>query len=183
MNMNIPKTQLDIFFEKRNELIKDLSLGKIDKILFLEKNYNLIKDLNMKPLLNISSIKEGMYNYQYYNILAKYFRQKASLYSNNKKFKKKYTENMNKSNNYYIEKDKQLFEIIKLSKSSDLESYFVKMHSKKLNNNLFEIVLKNTDFAIFHSINVKILNLLKERCVFLNEIKESKIDKYVNTNI
>lgn len=183
MSMNIPKSQLDLFFKKRNTLIEELSLGKIDKILFLEKNYNLIKDLNMKPLLNISSVKEGMYNYQYYNILAKYFRKKASLYSNSKKFKKKYIENMNKSNNYYIQKDKQLFELIKITDSSQIEAYFVKMHSKKLDKNLFEIVLKNVDFAIFHSMNMEILNFLKKKCVFFNEIKESRIDKYVNTNI
>ena len=60
--MNIPTVQLEKFFKKRNELITDLSIGKIDKISFLEKNYELIQNLSMKPLLNISSLEEGMYN-------------------------------------------------------------------------------------------------------------------------
>ena len=88
--MNIPAKQLEIFFKRRNELIKELSIRKIDKLSFLEKNYELIQNLNMKPLLNISSLEEGMYNYQYYNILAKFFKQKSILYSNNKKKQKKY---------------------------------------------------------------------------------------------
>ena len=88
--MNIPTKQLEIFFKRRNELIKELSIRKIDKLSFLEKNYELIQNLNMKPLLNISTLEEGMYNYQYYNILAKFFKQKSILYSNNKKKQKKY---------------------------------------------------------------------------------------------
>lgn len=54
--MNIPKFQLKLFLEKRNELIKKLSSREIDKISFLEQNYNLIKNLNMKPLLDISTV-------------------------------------------------------------------------------------------------------------------------------
>ena len=88
--MNIPTKQLETFFKKRNDLILELSEGKIDKISFLEKNYELIQNLNMKPLLNISTLEEGMYNYQYYNILAKFFKQKSILYSNNKIKQKKY---------------------------------------------------------------------------------------------
>ncbi|MBF1300078.1 MAG: hypothetical protein HXM97_03510, partial [Parvimonas sp.] len=51
--MNIPTKQLETFFKKRNDLILELSIRKIDKISFLEKNYELIQNLNMKPLLNI----------------------------------------------------------------------------------------------------------------------------------
>ena len=112
LSMNIPTKQLEIFFKRRNELIKELSIRKIDKLSFLEKNYELIQNLNMKPLLNISSLEEGMYNYQYYNILAKFFKQKSILYSNNKKKQKKYNENLMKSNNYYAEKDKYLLKMI-----------------------------------------------------------------------
>ncbi|BFT66695.1 hypothetical protein GAI15033_12710 [Parvimonas parva] len=183
MNMNIPKRQLEIFFKKRNELIQELSDKKIDKITFLEKNYELVQNLNMKPLLNISSLEEGMYNYQYYNILAKFFKQKSTLYSNNKKKLKKYTENIQKSNNYYAEKDKHLLKMIDFLDENFTESYFIDMHSKRLNNSLFEIVVKNVEFAIFHSMNEEILKKLKEKNIFIDEIRISKINEYVNTNI
>jgi len=161
--MNIPTKQLEIFFKRRNELIKELSIRKIDKLSFLEKNYELIQNLNMKPLLNISSLEEGMYNYQYYNILAKFFKQKSILYSNNKKKQKKYNENLMKSNNYYAEKDKYLLKMIDFLDEKTTESYFIDMNSKRLNNSLFEIVVKDVDFAIFHSMNIEILQKLKEK--------------------
>lgn len=182
-DMNIPTKQLEVFFKKRNDLISELSQGKIDKISFLEKNYELIQNLNMKPLLNISSLEEGMYNYQYYNILAKYFKQKSQLYSNNKKKQKKYNENLMKSNNYYAEKDKYLFRMIDFLDKDSSEAYFIDMNSKRLNNSLFEIVVKDVEFAIFHSMNEKILEKLYEKNIFINETRISKIDDYVNTNI
>ena len=174
-DMNIPTKQLEVFFEKRNDLISELSQGKIDKIAFLEKNYELIQNLNMKPLLNISSLEEGMYNYQYYNILAKFFKQKSQLYSNNK--------NLMKSNNYYAEKDKYLFRMIDFLDKDSSEAYFIDMNSKRLNSSLFEIVVKDVEFAIFHSMNEKILEKLYEKNIFINETRISKIDDYVNTNI
>lgn len=183
LSMNIPTKQLEIFFKRRNELIKELSIRKIDKLSFLEKNYELIQNLNMKPLLNISSLEEGMYNYQYYNILAKFFKQKSILYSNNKKKQKKYNENLMKSNNYYAEKDKYLLKMIDFLDEKTTESYFIDMNSKRLNNSLFEIVVKDVDFAIFHSMNIEILQKLKEKNIFINEIRISKINDYVNTNI
>ena len=182
-DMNIPTKQLEVFFKKRNDLISELSQGKIDKISFLEKNYELIQNLNMKPLLNISSLEEGMYNYQYYNILAKFFKQKSQLYSNNKKKQKKYNENLMKSNNYYAEKDKYLFRMIDFLDKDSSEAYFIDMNSKRLNNSLFEIVVKDVEFAIFHSMNEKILEKLYEKNIFINETRISKIDDYVNTNI
>lgn len=181
--MNIPTKQLETFFKKRNDLIFELSNGKIDKISFLEKNYELIQNLNMKPLLNISSLEEGMYNYQYYNILAKFFKQKSILYSNNNKKQKKYNENLMKSNNYYAEKDKYLLRMIDFLDENSTEAYFIDMNSKRLNNSLFEIVVKDIEFAIFHSMNIGILQKLKEKNIFVNEIRISKIDDYVNTNI
>lgn len=180
--MSITKKHLDDFFEKRNHLIRRLSQKEITKSSFLEHNYELIKNLNMKPFLNISSIEEGMYNYQYYNILAKYFKQKA-VYYHNKKGKKRYLENLKKAENYYTQKDKQLLQIIKISSPENMEGYFVEMYSKKLNSNLFEIVLKNMDFAIFHSMNAEILKVLRQKNVFLETTKKSKIDDYINTNI
>lgn len=183
LSMNIPTKQLEIFFKRRNELIKELSIRKIDKLSFLEKNYELIQNLNMKPLLNISSLEEGMYNYQYYNILAKFFKQKSILYSNNKKKQKKYNENLMKSNNYYAEKDKFLLKMIDFLDKNSTEAYFIDMNSKRLNNSLFEIVVKDVEFAIFHSMNVEILQKLKEKNIFIDEIRISKINDYVNTNI
>jgi len=91
--------------------------------------------------------------------------------------------NLMKSNNYYAEKDKYLLRMIDFLDENSTEAYFIDMNSKRLNNSLFEIVVKDVEFAIFHSMNIEILQKLKEKNIFVNEIRISKIDDYVNTNI
>ena len=88
-----------------------------------------------------------------------------------------------KSNNYYAEKDKFLLKMIDFLDKNSTEAYFIVMNSKRLNNSLFEIVVKDVEFAIFHSMNVEILQKLKEKNIFIDEIRISKINDYVNTNI
>ena len=88
-----------------------------------------------------------------------------------------------KSNNYYAEKDKYLFRMIDFLDKDSSEAYFIDMNSKRLNSSLFEIVVKDVEFAIFHSMNEKILEKLNEKNIFVNETRISKINDYVNTNI
>lgn len=180
--MNIPQKQLEEFIKNRQNLIKKLDNKELSKIDFIEENYGLIQKLNMKPLLDISSIEEGIYNYQYYNILAKVFKQRA-IYSSGKKKEKKYNENIQKSNNYYDQKDIQLKKLLEFVNFNEVESYYIKMHSKRLNKNIFEIVLKNVEMAIFHSMNQDILEILKKNNAFTDEIKDSKISEYINSNL
>lgn len=180
--MNIPQRQLQDFIKNRQHLIQKLDEGKLSKIDFIEENYNLIQKLNMKPLLDISSVEEGIYNYQYYNILAKIFKQRA-IYSTGKKKEKKYNQNIKKSNNYYDQKDLQLKKLLNFVDFNEVDAYYIKMHSKRLNSNIFEIVLKNVTMAIFHSMNGDILKILKENNAFTDEIKDSKISEYINSNL
>lgn len=180
--MNIPKKQLSEFISRRQDLIKKLDEKLLSKTDFIEENYQLIQKLNMKPLLNISSIDEGIYNYQYYNILAKVFKQRA-IYSNGKRKQKKYSENMQKSNNYYNQKDIQLMKLLEFVDFNEVEAYFINMHSKRLNSNIFEIVLNNVEMAIFHSMNPEILKFLKKNNIFIDEVRDSKINDYINNNI
>ena len=132
----------------------------------------------MKSFLKLDTVEKGIYNYQYYNILAKYHNYAANEYKG--KNKKKYSFELNKANNYYSEKDKTTMEILKLLKFENIESYYITMFSNRLKNNIFEIVLLDYEKAIFHSMNEKILKELKNNGVFSNIEKKSKIDSYVN---
>lgn len=172
---------LDLFMEKRNSIIDRLDRKEITKEEFLEENYFLLNRLSMKPFLKIDNISKGIYNYQYYNILAKYHGNLANDYKN--RDKKKYKKEINKINNYYYEKDKIIIKILDIDNYENIESYYIKMHSTRLNNNLFEIVITNREKAIFHSMNIEILKKLKENKVFIEETKLSKIDEYVNSGI
>ncbi|WP_242491851.1 DUF6648 family protein [Miniphocaeibacter massiliensis] len=166
------------FIEKRNTLINKLDSKEIDKNEFLVLNYQMVDKLSMKPFLKIDTVEKGIYNYQYYNILAKYHNYRANDYKG--KNKKKYNVEINKSSNYYSEKDKVTIEILRLINFENVESYYITMFSSRLKNNIFEIVLLDYEKAIFHSMNNIILQELKKNKVFSNIEKLSKIDSYVN---
>ncbi|QQK07489.1 DUF6648 family protein [Miniphocaeibacter halophilus] len=179
--MKSERELLNLFIQKRNDLIDQLDKGKINKEVFLENNYALLDRLSMKPFLKIDTVEKGIYNYQYYNILAKYHNNLANKYK--EKDKKRYKKEINKTNNYYYEKDRIILEILELVEYKNIDCYFIEMHSNRLNNNLFEIILNNYEKTILHSMNTDILNKLKRKGVFNNAVKKSKIDLYVNSGI
>ena len=61
-----------------------------------------------------------------------------------------------------------------------MEAYFIKVESKYLKDKLYEIVLLDYDEAIFHSKSLWLLNILKEKGVFIEGKKKSLIDEYIN---
>jgi len=69
---------LDLFFETRNNLIERYSSGEFSKKEFIELNYQFLQELNLEPFAGrIKSFKMGIYNYQYFNIMAKYSNMMA----------------------------------------------------------------------------------------------------------
>lgn len=168
------------FFKRRSFLIKELEAGRLTKKQFLENNYNLVRRATMKPFLRIDSYEMGMYNYQYYNVLAKYYKMLAKDAKEAGRPDRYYREYLNKGNNYYNEKDKATLSIIEFLDFENMEAYYIDVNSKSLNGKLFEIVLLNHEEAIFHSKSEKLLRILKEKNTFTNEMKKSIIDNYIN---
>ena len=118
-----------------------------------------------------------MYNYQYYNILAKYYNMKV-LEEIDKRKEDYFHRDMR--NNYYNEKDKVTMDILKLLNFQDIEAYFIEMESDGLDDQIFEIVLLNYEKAVFHSKSFWLLKKLKEKNVFIREKKKSIINEYIN---
>ncbi|WP_407654218.1 DUF6648 family protein [Anaerococcus porci] len=180
----------DIIMEEKNKLISfntwrkesiDLLTNKrIGKNEFLEKNYEYLKKLDLKPFSNISSVMEAIYNYQYYNIMAKRSNSLAFDIHNNPKKKKYYKNLINNRENFYHLKDIASLRLLELVEYSGIEAYYIKLRSKRLTGEIFEIVLKNHDKLILHSKSKNLLRKLVENNCFDSEIKESKIDSYVN---
>jgi len=170
-------------------------MGDLTKNEFIEANFNTIESLGIKPFKRIDNVKKAIYNYQYYNVLAKYYyrlsrdypdgsRQRASLIA--------------QSNNYYYEKDKVTMKLLHLLDFRNVEAYFVKVKSRKLQDKLFEIVIRDPDVLfeintlsfsrsgmeaddlVLHSKNPIILKRLREEGVFLDEKKRSVTDSYIN---
>ena len=62
----------------------------------------------------------------------------------------------------------------------NVESYFIKLRSKRLQGIIFEIYISSLDKVILHSKNNNILNMLRQNEVFDEEVRPSLIDSYVN---
>lgn len=166
------------FLETRNSLIESYSDGEITKKEFLEDNFNYLKKLNIKPFKEIDSFEKGMYNYQYYNILAKYYNMK--VLEAREDFSDKFYSYRDMRNRYYHEKDKVTMSFLKFLEFKDIKAYYVEMESDTLDDQIYEIVLLNYEKAIFHSKSFWLLKKLREKNVFLREKKKSLIDEYIN---
>lgn len=178
--MIIEKKKLDLFEDWRIESIELLTDQKIDKDEFLERNYKFLVDLGLKPFSKIYDLEEAIYNYQYYNIMAKFANSKAFKFQNSPKKKKVYTKLINDRENYYYLKDLATSSLIEIVGFENIDAYFINLRSKRLTGQIFEIKVKNCDKLILHSKNKKILEKLRCNSAFCEEIRESLIDSYVN---
>ncbi len=181
-NLGIYKRKgiFDDFFDNRSSLIIQFSNGDITKREFLEYNFELVRKTNLKPFLKVDTYEKGMYNYQYYNVLAKYYNMLAREIKNTRKHQRYYSYYRNKGNNYYHEKDRATLSLLKFLEFKGVEAYFIKVESKFLKGKLYEIVLLDYEEAIFHSKALWLLEILREEGVFIEEKKVSLIDSYIN---
>lgn len=168
------------FFDNRSLLIRQYKDEEITKKQFLDYNYDLVQKTSMKPFLRIDTYEMGMYNYQYYNVLAKYFTAMAKEVKNTKRHQRYYNYYLNKGNNYYNEKDKAALSLMEFLNFEGIEAYYIDVNSKRLQNELYEIVLLDYKEAIFHSKALWLLDILKEKGIFIDEMKKSLIDEYIN---
>ena len=180
LNIYSRKSIFERFFDNRSSLILQFGNGDLSKREFLEQNFDLVRKSNLKPFLRVDTYEKGMFNYQYYNVLAKYYTMLAKEIKNTRKHQKYYSYYLNKGNNYYHEKDKAALALLKFLEFKGVEAYFVKMESKFLRDKLYEIVLLDYKEAIFHSKALWLLEILREEKVFFEEKKVSLIDEYIN---
>lgn len=180
MKDNFERLFLEKFFENRNDLIDKLENGTIDKSEYIEKTHTFIKGLSMGPFINnIDSYEKAMYNYQYYNIMAKDCNKLAKELKYKDPFRAK--DLRDEALVYYKSKDKQTSALLDLVKYKNVEAYYVKTDSRSLKGELYEVVFKDFDRAIFHSKSKYILNKLRKNNVFSKNNRKSLIDDYINT--
>lgn len=171
---------IEDFFRNRDSLIEALAQGEIGKREFLDGNYQYIVNNNIKPFEIIDSFEKGMYNYQYYNVMAKYYKSLISEMKTEKKTSSFYGKYMEDMKYYYDEKDKVSFRLLKHIKYKNVEAYYIDVNSNNLKNKLFEIVLKDYKYAVLHSMAQWLLNALIKEQVFDSNCRKSVIDDYVN---
>lgn len=170
----------DRFFEHRDSLIIQYKNGDITKREFLEGNFDFVQRVKLKPFSRVDSFEKGIYNYQYNNVLAKYYNMLAADIKDDINFAKQYKSCRYKANYYYNEKDKATLQLLRFLEFKNIEAYFIKVESEYLNDKLYEIVLKDYEFAIFHSKSNWLLKILRDEGIFFEKKRTSLIDGYIN---
>ncbi len=183
------------FLRHRQSLLIQYKMGDLTKNEFIEENFKAIESLGIKPFKRIDNVKKAIYNYQYYNVLAKFYYRQALDFPSGSKQRNNY---LAQSYDCYYEKDKVTMSLLRLLDYKNVDAYFVRVRSKRLQNKLFEIVIYDTDAlmeintlsipyggpeadnVVLHSKNTTILKRLQEEGVFHDEKKRSVTDSYIN---
>lgn len=168
------------FFEHRDLSITKFADGDISKKEYIMENMDFIEKLGVKPFKNIDSFEKGMYNYQYFNMLAKYYYMEAQELIDKGEPSKYYQSFQDEGYYYYQQKDKSTLKLLNFLKFNNMEAYYIKVESYSLQGKLYEINLKDFDKAILHSKSYKILDALIKKGVFIDNMQKSLIDGYVN---
>lgn len=169
--------KFDQFLRNRQNLIDQYKKGDLTKEEFIDENYNCVNTLGIKPFQKIDNVKKAIYNYQYYNVLAKYYQKRAHDLSKRHESREDFFQ---QANYFYSRKDQVTIRLLQLLDFTGVEAYYVKVHSPNLKGRLFEIVLQDYDNLILHSKNEVLLNMLKKENVFNEEKRKSLVDSYIN---
>ncbi|MFQ8688131.1 MAG: DUF6648 family protein [Lachnospirales bacterium] len=166
---------LQRYFNYRQALIEQYTKGDLTKKEYLNLNLDAVLALKDEPFKRVDSLEKGLFNYQFFNAMAKDASMEAKKYAS-KDFCGIYTEQVNY---YYNRKDSATMKILELLDFIGVESYFIKVKSRELKNRLFEIVLKENGM-ILHSTSEAVLNRLKRENCFSEGVRKSLIDNYIN---
>ncbi len=163
---------LQKYFNYRQALIDQYVKGDMTKREYLDKNLDAVLSLNIKPFKNADTVDKALFNYQYYNAMAK--DCKMCAYGD---YEYQFQE---QTDYFYAQKDKATMRVLQLLDYTGVRAYYISVRSKELKNKLFEIVLTEYNNVILHSTNESIRNRLIEEGCFENGTKKSLIDYYIN---
>lgn len=168
--------RLQKYFNYRQALIDQYIKGDMTKSEYLTENFNAVMDLGIKPFKRIDNLDKALFNYQYYNAMAK----EAKMQAYNAKYPEQEKLYFEKLNYYYNRKDYATLKILEILDYKNIDAYFIRVRSKVLKGKLFEIVIKDCENMILHCSSDLVLKRLREENVFDETVKKSLIDDYIN---
>lgn len=171
------KNEINEFLKHRETLIYLYNIGDLSKAEYIEESYRYIQQMRTEPFKRIDNMKKGIFNYQYYNVIAKYFQRKAHA-PNQSASRKQRMEEIALS--FYASKDRTSLKILEMLNFEGVSAYVVKVKSTKLKGKLFEIVFDDYEDVVLHSIDENLREILIREKVFQENIKLSVIDCYIN---
>ncbi len=160
---------------ERNRLIDQLDRCRMTKQEFHQANYQILQRWQMKPYPTIVSMEQGIYNYQYYNTMAKEYQRRATQVG--AKGKPRIEQLIR---NYFTLKDECIHQMLSLTINEPVECYFINTESSLLRNRLLEIVYLNREKVILHTVNPRIIQKVKRMDLFIPEVRISRIHSYIN---
>lgn len=175
------KEVLERFIAGRDRLIDGLEAGELDKSAYLEAQYQALMELGAAPRRGpLASIEEGLFNYQYYNVLAK----RERIQSKDEEFRNPEAsrKHRNQSDRHYALKDRETVKIMELLNYQHVQSYFIETPARYLNGKLIEIIIDTYDRAVFHTADEGIINRLVRAGVFSDEVRSSVIQSYIESD-
>ncbi len=179
--LNIPSGgTYDKFFTHRESLINQFSMGDMSKREFIAANYNFVMGLDLKPFKRIDCLQKGFYNYNYYNILAKYRYMEARDIKRRGEHEKYYRQALNDVNYFYKQKDQATVRILELIDFQNVDAYYIRVRSKFLKGDLIEIILNDFDNLILHTRSDRTRERLEQAGTFRSDQQKSVIDQYIN---
>jgi len=164
------------FFRYRQGLIDQYLKGDMTKKEYLEANFDAVYYNDFGPFRKIDTVEKALYNYQYYNAMAKRMKSISTSASMDYERRKLY---MERSNNYYKSKDYATMKVLELLNYKGIKAYPITVKSRFLKGRLIEIVIDEYSM-ILHTANETIRKRLIYENVFSGEKRKSLIDGYIN---
>lgn len=175
------KEILERFIAGRDRLIDSLEAGEMDKSAYLEAQYCALMELGAIPRKGVlKSLEEGLFNYQYYNVLAK----RERIQSKDEEFRNPEASrrHRNQADRHYALKDKETVKILELLNYQHVSAYFIETPARFLNGKLIEIIIETYDRAVFHTADEGIINRLVRAGVFAEGTQPSVIQSYIESD-
>lgn len=168
------------FSAHREALIEQFKKGDLSKKEFIEESYGYISRMKLKAYKNVDSFEKAIFNYQYFNMMAKYSYLQSKEMKQNDKHEEIVRDLINKVNYFYRKKDHNTLKAIELLNFINVEAYYIKVSSPNLKENLFEVIFNDYPQIILHSRNPGLVIRLREERVFKEGVRKSLIDNYIN---
>lgn len=170
------------FIEGRNRLIDALEAGALGKSAYLEAQDEALMALGVVPRSGgpLSSLEEGLFNYQYYNTLAK--RERIRCKDEEFRNPEQARRHRQEADRCYARKDRETVRLLEWLAYRDVEAYYIDTPARYLRGRLIEIVALKEHRAVFHTADEAILNRLVRAGVFLEGARPSVIRSYIEAD-
>ncbi|MDR1560556.1 MAG: hypothetical protein LBS84_12865, partial [Clostridiales bacterium] len=141
--------EIQKYFKFRQGLIDQYVKGDMTKREYLSRNLEAVLALREQPFSIVDSLEKGLFNYQYFNALAKECKNTDPA----------------KTDYYYSKKDRATMNVLRILDFREVDSYFIRVRSPQLRGRLFEMIIQEYQM-ILHSASMEILERLRREGVF-----------------